>query len=230
MNKTTIKLLSILLAIIIVVVCIDLFGSRKGQDGSQPIDAYSFHEATTSPLSSSTTSTVVNVPKIDVTDSGGTDAFDFTPVKSESNTVGYFAYGAFSLNVPGWALQHWQTKGVPGGQSIVLSPNQQTKHVDFSSIAIAVSTSTESYNAQIYYEIGQKMKDGLIATEIIPNKSGDLQMYHIERAVGDTISETFFFDGKYQTVRVDFSASKANYDKYATKVNDFVRGISIGQQ
>lgn len=182
-----------------------------------------------SPTESS--SSVVTVPESLVANPPS-DVFEEGPRNSNtSNVVGYFANGAFLIEVPEWIVQGWSIDTSTDQNTMTISPRSSIENRDFSDIVVTHEPTSETFNAEYLYDLEPKVGHRpVVNKEIFFNDTLDMRVYLIETQLADTMFATFFVDGKGKTAKVIFSANKTNYYYYVWKVRQFLKSLTLAAE
>jgi hypothetical protein len=158
--------------------------------------------------------------------------FEKTPnSKNISNVVGYFSGGAFYTSLPVWMPDNWRVDASDDGEITVISPFPNIDNRDFSDIRMITLNSSESFNANWLFENEKKsFFKNIINSEVITTDNGNMLVYHIEKDIGEQITDLYYIDGDEKTAIISFSSSKINYYYYGAKIKEFIQNLSSSKK
>lgn len=152
-----------------------------------------------------------------------------------SNIVGYFAEGAFVWYVPDWLIENWEMKQYQDrGYTITFTPKEEIDLKKVTQISFYYEPSSETFNAATMYDESSSNKVLIKEILLSQHKQGTLQIliepetriYHLQEESINMISDLYMMDGNGYTLRINFSADKEIFNRYANKIRDMVEGIS----
>lgn len=162
--------------------------------------------------------------------------FESATTSSEySNVIGTLAYESFAWYVPDWLLANWEMSesASQDGNSISFTPKGDVDLRKISHITFHFQLSTEEYNAGTIYDNLNEQKT--LISEILLSKHADsmlkigmepeTRIYHVQIENINAINDVYIIDGNGYTLRINFSADKDIFYRYATKIRDMIEGI-----